>query len=377
MKILTVIGTRPEIIKMAPVIKALEERPDIESKICLTSQHKEMAKPLIDFFNIHCDYDLNVMRQNQSLHEVASAVLTALPPILLREKPDWVLVQGDTATTLSAALSAYYCRMKIGHVEAGLRTGDKHNPFPEEINRRLTDHVSDMHFVATQSAKTNLLAEGIPETNIIVTGNTVIDALYMTLERLNKSTDARAIEASIVSQVHTSLSNKRIILATVHRRESIGVGLTDIFKGLRQIAESFPDCLVIYPVHLNPNVRRQAFDILAGVERVHLLEPLDYPTFVWLMSKAYLVLTDSGGLQEEAPALGKPILVLRDKTERPEIIESGVGKLIGTKSDIIYKETARLLVDKEEYQSMARGVSPFGDGHATARILEALMKSAN
>lgn len=376
MKILTVVGTRPEVIKMAPVIKTLENNPQIESCVCVTSQHKEMVKPLIDFFGIVPDYDLNVMRPDQTLHDVASSVIQGLLPVFKSAQPDWVLVQGDTTTTLAAALSAKYAHIRVGHVEAGLRTGDDNNPFPEEMNRRVTDHLSDLHFAATSGAKNNLLAEGVSENTIFITGNTVIDALYLTLDHIKNGAKTKTIEESIYRQIKTAISDKRIILVTVHRRESFGAELNQIFLGLRKLAETFDDILVIYPVHLNPNVRKQAFEILKGIKRILLIEPLDYPSFVWLMDKSHLVLTDSGGLQEEAPALGKPVLVLRHKTERPEIIESGVGKVVGTSSTAIFETASHLLTNEYEYRSMAKGISPFGDGQASGRIVDALIKNS-
>ena len=359
---------------MAPVIHALERCKEVDSRVCITAQHREMVDPLLGFFGIKYDHDLGVMKPDQSLYDVAAAVLKGLAPVLAEEGPDCVLVQGDTTTTLTTALATYFAQIPIGHVEAGLRTGDKYNPFPEEGNRRLTDALSDLLFAPTEQARHNLLAEGVPDRRIFVTGNTVIDALYMTLDRLKEDGSSWRIERELSQKMGFVVADKRIVLVTGHRRESFGPDFDSMCLGLRRIAEAYPDIAVVFPVHLNPNVRRSVYSVIAGVEGVYLIEPLDYPSFVWLMSRAYMVLTDSGGIQEEAPALGKPVLVLRRKTERPEAVEAGVAKLVGTNSDTILSEAGRLLDDETEYASMIRNVSLYGDGRAATRVVEAIRK---
>lgn len=359
---------------MAPVLKELGKRSGIISRVCMTAQHREMVDPLLDFFGIKRDHDLNVMKPDQSLYDLTGAVIQGLAPVIAEERPDFVLVQGDTTTTLASALAAYYARVPLGHVEAGLRTGDKYNPFPEEVNRRLTDAVSDLLFPPTEQGRQNLLAEGVPDHRILVTGNTVIDALYMTLDRLEGSGSHRQIEKALSRKLGFDPGEKRIVLVTGHRRESFGAEFEGICLGLKLIAQSNPDAAVVYPVHLNPNVRRPVYHHLSDVKGVHLIEPLDYPSFVWLMNKAYLVITDSGGIQEEAPALGKPVLVLRWKTERPEAIEAGVARLVGTNPDAIASEAGRLLKDQAQYALMARKVNPYGDGCAAIRIVDAVSR---
>ena len=364
MKVITVFGTRPEAIKMIPVIKELEKH-QIDSKICVTAQHRSMLDQVLDFFGIQPDYDLNLMRDNQSLFDITINALGALERVLTQEKPNVVLVQGDTTTTFVGSLAAYYLKIKVGHIEAGLRTWDKFNPFPEENNRRLTDVLSDIHFAPTESAKENLLKEGIDESNIFVTGNTGIDTLLMTLERLKKIGD-RVLNGKF------NFSDKKLILVTCHRRESFGSALENICTALKQIAEENEQVEIVYPVHLNPNVRGIVNKHLKGIDRIHLIEPLEYASFVWLMNKAYLILTDSGGVQEEAPSLGKPVLVLREKTERREAIEAGTAKLVGTQCESIFYETQKLLHDKDEYEKMAKVANPYGDGQASVRIVEIL-----
>ena len=366
LKVMTVFGTRPEAIKLAPVIKELERRPGrFISKVCVTAQHREMLDPFLKIFDIKPDYDLNVMKPNQSLFDVTIAVLSKLEPILRKEDPDIVLVQGDTTTAFVAALAAFYFKIKIGHVEAGLRTADKYNPFPEEINRRLISHLADLHFAPTERARANLLAEGIPDEHIFVTGNTVVDALSMIPER----TKGQALLPKL--PLHPG---RKVILVTAHRRENFGQGLANICQALKRIVEQAPDVEVVYPVHLNPNVRFTVEHTLKGVERIHLVQPLDYVAFVHLMSGAYLILTDSGGIQEEAPSLGKPVLVMRRTTERPEAIEAGAAKLVGTDPDVIAQETLRLLEDKEAYARMSFVSNPFGDGHAAEHIVDVLLE---
>jgi len=366
MKVLSVFGTRPEAIKMAPVIKELERYPDrVQSRVCVTAQHRQMLDQVLGLFGITPDFDLNVMQDSQSPTQVAAAVLAKLEPILQSERPDWVLVQGDTTTVAAAALAAFYAKAKVGHVEAGLRTFDKYQPFPEEINRRVASAIADVHFAPTQRAKENLLREGIAEATIRVTGNSVIDALY-------RVADLPYDPAT--GPLRNIPWDKRLILVTAHRRENFGEGLEQICLALRDVAFDFADDVhVVYPVHLNPNVLEPAQRILSQVKGVTLIEPLEYLPLVYLMKRATLVLTDSGGIQEEAPGLGKPVLVLREVTERPEAVQAGTVRLVGANRARIVEWTRRLLSDKAEYGKMAHAVNPYGDGHAAERIVETIL----
>jgi len=367
LKILTIIGTRPESIKMAPVIKSLMNYPEeIKSVVCVTAQHREMLDQALKIFGIVPDYDLNLMNPNQSLSLLTANVLTGLDKLITFEKPDWVLVQGDTTTAMAASLVAYYHRIKLGHVEAGLRTNDKFQPFPEEINRRITDLLADAYFAPTQNSRMNLLREGICSESIVVTGNTVIDALMMISQRVA----GRPLD----SRMSTSIKNRLLILVTVHRRESFGKPLENICHALARIAYRYQDKIqMVYPVHLNPNVRKTVYEILSGIPNISLIEPVNYEELVGLMSKAYLIMTDSGGIQEEAPTLHKPVLVLRDVTERPEAIEADAAKLIGTDADRIYSETVRLIEEPEIYYQMSNAINPYGDGQASQRIVQFLL----
>jgi UDP-N-acetylglucosamine 2-epimerase (non-hydrolysing) len=367
LKVITVIGTRPEAIKMAPVIKSLMSySEEVKSVVCVTAQHREMLDQALEIFGIVPDYDLNLMNPNQSLSLLTANVLTALDEVITIEKPDWVLVQGDTTTAMVASLVAYYHRIKLGHVEAGLRTNDKFQPFPEEINRRIADILADVYFAPTQNSRMNLLKEGIRSESIVVTGNTVIDALMMISQRVA----GRPLD----SRISTSIKNRLLILVTVHRRESFGKPLENICKALARIAFSCQDKIqIVYPVHLNPNVRKSVYEILSGIPNISLIEPVNYEKLVGLMSKAYLIMTDSGGIQEEAPSLHKPVLVLRDVTERPEAIEAGAAKLIGTDADRIYSETIRLIEEPKSYYHMANAINPYGDGQASQRIVQFLL----
>lgn len=363
-KVLTVLGTRPEAIKLAPVIKELEaHRGEVTSLVCVTAQHREMLDPFLRLFGIRPDWDLNIMRPGQSLYDVTVSALNGLREVIESAHPDLVLVQGDTTTAFVAALSAFYEKTPVAHVEAGLRSHDKYNPFPEEINRRLADVLSDLYFAPTEAAKENLLREGVAEERITVTGNTVIDALFFVLEKTRGDQHPLPFEPRV---------GHRLILVTGHRRESFGPGLESICAALRRIAEANEDVEIVYPVHLNPNVREPVRRILQGAQRVHLVEPLDYVPFVRLMSRAYLILTDSGGIQEEAPSLNVPVLVMRKTTERPEGIEVGAAKLVGTEADSIYQATQRLLDDEAEYRRMASAPNPYGDGRAGRRIVEVI-----
>ena len=364
--VLCVFGTRPEAIKMAPVVRALRQRADrVRVRICVTGQHRQMLDQMLTVFDLRPDYDLAIMRDNQSLTDITAGVLTHLEPVLVKERPDWVLVQGDTTTTLSAALAAFYQRVRVGHVEAGLRTGDKRHPFPEEVNRTLVDGLCDLHFAPTERARQNLLREGIADATIRVTGNTVIDALHW----------ATTLPATAHPRVWAPPPGARLVLVTAHRHENFGPPLENICRALEEIARRFRgDVHIVYSVHLNPNVRDPVYRLLGGVANVTLLPPLDYTDLVYLLKRVHLVLTDSGGIQEEAPGLGKPVLVLRDVTERPEGVEAGTVKVIGTSRDRIVVEVARLLEDEAAYQRMARAVNPYGDGRAAERIAEALLE---
>ncbi|HEY8188549.1 MAG TPA: UDP-N-acetylglucosamine 2-epimerase (non-hydrolyzing) [Pyrinomonadaceae bacterium] len=366
MKVLTVIGTRPEAIKLAPIIRELSKRRELQNVVCVTAQHRQMLDSALELFNISPDYDLDVMAENQTPAQVASAILSKLDPILQHEQPDWVLVQGDTTTTAAAALAAFYRRVQVGHVEAGLRTFDKWHPFPEEINRRVTSAIGDLHFAPTACAKRNLMREGVSENSIIVSGNPVIDAL----ECIAQLAPTRAIEELFT---RLDLQNRRLILVTAHRRENWGAPLENICLALREIAAARSGVHVVYPVHLNPNVHDPVHRLLDRLPNVTLLPPTDYLTLVHLMRQAWIVVTDSGGIQEEAPSLGKPVLVLRQVTERPEAVEAGVVKVIGTQRQIIVNEISRLLDDAAEYEGMARAMNPYGDGHASERIVAALL----
>ncbi len=359
-KILCVVGTRPEVIKMAPVIYELRNRSWSKVLVLATAQHREMLDQMMKVFHLEADIDLNVMKHNQSLSELTANLVQKFDRVFSTEKPDLVLAQGDTTTVAMAALVAFYHKVPFGHVEAGLRSGDCYNPFPEEINRRLTAQMAQWHFAPTRRAKDNLLKEGIPETNIFVTGNTVIDALFFMLAKRNNATNL-GIDDS-----------KKLILVTVHRRESFGRPMENILSAISLLAREFNDISIVIPVHPNPNVRKLVYNKLNNQKNIDIVEPLNYEDFIHVLSKAYLILTDSGGIQEEAPALGKPVLVLREKTERPEAIEAGVAKLVGTKTEKIVKETAKLLNDTKAYREMAKGISPYGDGRAAIRIADIL-----
>ncbi|MBI5248667.1 MAG: UDP-N-acetylglucosamine 2-epimerase (non-hydrolyzing) [Desulfomonile tiedjei] len=366
LKCLSIVGTRPEAIKMAPVIHELERHAGVvESMVCSTGQHNEMLGQMLRLFGISSDCDLDVMRPNQTLSELTSRIITSLDSFVSRQQPDWIVVQGDTTTVMAAALVAFYHRIKVAHVEAGLRTWDKFQPFPEEINRKVADAISDMHFAPTLAAKNNLMREGISESSIFVTGNTVIDAALLALHQ-----DYSWVQGPL----RGIPMDKRLILVTAHRRENHGEGIKGICRALKEIAsERIEDVHIVYPVHLNPNIMQPVETYLGGIENISLTPPLDYFSLVNLMSLSYLVLTDSGGIQEEAPSLGKPVLVMRDKTERPEGVEAGTARLVGTNPDRIIKEATKLLDNPTEYEAMARAVNPYGDGQASRRIVEALL----
>ncbi len=378
-KVLIAFGTRPEAIKMAPVIKQFElNNESFETIVCVTAQHREMLDQVLNLFEIKHQYDLDLMTDNQTLHSLTSKVLLGITEVMEKEKPNLILVQGDTTTTFIASLAAFYLKIKVAHIEAGLRTQDKYSPFPEEINRCLTSHLADYHFAPTEEAKNNLLNEGIPESSIYVTGNTVIDALKWVIKKHNETSSGEKWSDFFLSQYNISLSNPpKTILVTGHRRESFGEGFKNICSALKQLAENNPDIQIIYPVHLNPNVQNPVYSILGNVKNVHLIQPLDYEPFIFLMNKSYLILTDSGVIQEEAPSLGKPVLVMRDTTERPEGVKVGTAKLVGTDSKHIVNETEKLLYDKVEYGKMAKAVSPYGNGNSSERIVDLLKRYAN
>lgn len=371
MRILNVFGTRPEAIKMAPVIHALHDAPDMDCRVCITAQHREMLDSALALFDIAPDHDLDVMRPNQDLAHVTQAVLVGMMAVLEQDRPDRILVHGDTTTTFAAALAGFYRKIPVGHVEAGLRTGERYAPFPEEINRKLTDTLCDLHFAPTPSAAHNLAVEGIDGPGVSITGNTVIDALFHVVGKLRAEpeiADAMAREFPFLS------SDKKMILVTGHRRENFGDGFERICAALGELAER-DDTEIVYPVHLNPNVREPVHDRLGGKANVHLLAPQDYLPFVYLMDRCHFVITDSGGIQEEAPSLGKPVLVMRDVTERPEALEAGTVKLVGTDSDAIAAASRALLDDSAHYATMSRAHNPYGDGHAAARIVEEIRQS--
>lgn len=368
LKILTVFGTRPEAIKMAPLVKALENCPDIESKVCVTGQHREMLDQVLNLFDIKPDFDLDIMKQGQDLTDVTCAVLTGMREVLSNYKPDRILVHGDTTTTFGASLSAYYQQIPVGHVEAGLRTGNIYSPWPEEINRKLTGAITDLHFAPTGGSKQNLEKEGVSSRSIHVTGNTVIDSLLLIIKKLEQDAD---FSQELNNKFNFLDSKKRIILVTGHRRESFGDGFDEICCALNEIS-NMDNVQVVYPVHLNPNVREPVNRILSNCKNIHLIEPLDYLPFVYLMSRSYLILTDSGGIQEEAPSLGKPVLVMRDTTERPEAIQAGTVKLVGACKEKIISEVSQLLNSESMYQKMSLAHNPYGDGNACEKIISAL-----
>lgn len=364
-KVMTVFGTRPEAIKMAPVVLELQKHADrIQTIVAVTAQHRQMLDQVLDLFQITPDYDLDIMSQGQTLYDITTKSLMGLKDVLAKEKPDLVLVHGDTTTTFAGALASYYQQVPVGHVEAGLRTGDIYSPFPEEMNRKLTGAIAAIHFAPTATAKANLLKENVNPSHIYVTGNTVIDALMTTVAGdYDFGDDLKNVD----------FQNHRVILLTTHRRENLGEPMRHIYKALRRIIEEIPDTEIVFPVHRNPLVRKVVEEELAGVDRIHLIDPMEYEPFANLMSLSSLVLTDSGGIQEEAPSLGKPVLVLRNTTERPEAVEAGTVRLIGTDKDVVYAETKRLLTDQAAYDAMSNAVNPYGDGKASQRIVQAIL----
>ena len=362
-KVMSIFGTRPEAIKMAPLVKELEKREEIESIVCVTAQHREMLDQVLETFDIKPDYYLNIMKQGQTLGDITTRALTGLERVIKECKPDIVLVHGDTTTTFAGALAAFYNQVSIGHVEAGLRTYDKYSPFPEEMNRQMVDCMTDMYFAPTDLSKTNLLKQNIDESKIYVTGNTAIDAISTTVDENYTHPELEWIS-----------ENERLILLTAHRRENLGEPMYNIFRAIKRIVDEFSDVKVIYPIHLNPKVRDIAKEVFANCDRVKLIEPLEVFDFHNFQNKSYIIMTDSGGIQEEAPSLGKPVLVLRDTTERPEGIAAGTLKLVGTDENTIYEETKRLLTDKIEYEKMSKASNPYGDGHASKYIVDAIIE---
>ncbi len=367
-----VFGTRPEAIKMAPLVKGLQACPDLQTVVCVTAQHREMLDQVLRLFDILPEHDLNIMKPGQDLFDITGNILHGLRRVFAHERPDLVLVHGDTTTTLATSLAAYYSRIAVGHVEAGLRTGDKHAPFPEEMNRKLTGALADVHFAPTPASRANLLREGVPANCIHVTGNTVIDALLVVVEKLRND---KVLQAEFAQRFSFLDPRRRLVLVTGHRRENFGEGFQNICNALADIAAEHGDVQVLYPVHLNPNVRQPVNDILAarGLANVHLIDPVDYLPFVYLMDRAHIIITDSGGIQEEAPSLGKPVLVMRDTTERPEAVEAGTVKLVGTSREKIVNEARRLLTDDQAYAVMSRAHNPYGDGKAVERIVQHIL----
>jgi len=369
LRVLSIFGTRPEAVKMAPVIQALRVRPEIESRICVTAQHRQMLDQVLDLFDLHPDFDLDLMRHDQTLADLTAEIFTRLDPLLKKEKPDWILVQGDTTTVMAASLNAFYHHIRVGHVEAGLRTGDRSQPFPEEINRRVASVVADLHFAPTGRAVANLQTEGIPDWRIALTGNPVIDALNAIISK-----PVPAAVRDFLKEKDIRPGWKKMILVTAHRRENFGAPIESICLAIRDLASAYPEQVeLVYPVHLNPNIQEPVHRLLDGIPNVTLLPPLEYLSLVHLMRASELVLTDSGGIQEEATGLGKPTLVLREVTERPEGLEAGVLSLVGTDRERIVQETERLLEDRVAYEKMAHASNPFGDGHASEKIVSALL----
>ena len=360
-KVMTIFGTRPEAIKMAPLIKELEERKEIESVVCVTAQHREMLDQVLTIFDIKPDYDLNIMKQGQTLSEITSRVLLGLEEVIKKENPNIILVHGDTTTTFAGALAAFYNGVDIGHVEAGLRTWDKYSPFPEEMNRQMVDRMTDMYFAPTSVSKNNLISEGIVDEKIYVTGNTAIDAMSTTVKK------------DYNNPILDWVGDNRMLLLTAHRRENLGEPMRHIFRAIKRIVDEYDDVRVVYPIHKNPKVREVAKEVFGDMNKIKLIEPLEVIDFHNFQNKSYIILSDSGGIQEEAPSLGKPVLVLRNTTERPEGISAGTLKLVGTDEDTIYNETKKLLDNKFEYEKMSKASNPYGDGRASVRIVDAII----
>jgi len=374
-KVLIVFGTRPEAIKMAPLVKEFQKYPDtFETKVCVTAQHREMLDQVLELFEITPDYDLDIMKTGQDLYDVTSSVLLGMKNVLTEYKPDVVFVHGDTSTTFAASLAAFYQQIKVAHIEAGLRTGNIYSPWPEEANRKLTSQITTYYFAPTATSKENLLLENVNEKDILVTGNTVIDALFLALDKIK--TD-RTLEAQIIStltELYPFSSERRTILVTGHRRENHGQGFINICTALKEIAVNNPEIDIVYPVHLNPNVQKPVLALLSDIENIYLIKPLQYEQFIYMMEKSFFIITDSGGVQEEAPSLGKPVLVMRDTTERPEAVNAGTVKLVGTDTQLIIQEAQTLLDNKAVYKTMSQASNPYGDGHACEKVVDVLRK---
>lgn len=376
-RILIVFGTRPEAIKMAPLVKAFQKYTNtFKTKVCVTAQHREMLDQVLNLFEITPDYDLDIMKPGQDLYDVTSNVLLGMKDVLVDFKPDVVFVHGDTSTTFAASLAAFYQQIKVAHIEAGLRTGDIYSPWPEEANRQLTTQITAYHFAPTTTSRDNLLKENVNEQSIVVTGNTVIDALFLALEKIKNNVE---LEQEIIKAIDASIQNSKFkikhstfILVTGHRRENHGQGLINICTALKTIAENNPEIDIVYPVHLNPNIQKPVREMLSDVANIYLIEPLQYEEFIYMMNKSYFIITDSGGVQEEAPSLGKPVLVMRDTTERPEALDAGTVKLVGTDTQLIVKEAQALLDEKETYNKMAKAHNPYGNGDACRKVVEFL-----
>jgi len=369
-KVLLVFGTRPEAIKMAPLVKCFKEDKFFDTKVCVTAQHREMLDQVLQIFDIKPDYDLNLMKQGQDLYDITSRVLISMKNVLIDFKPDIILVHGDTTTTSATALAAFYQKIKVGHIEAGLRTGDIYSPWPEEANRQITGVLAKYHFSPTETSKDNLLKENKDPNSILVTGNTVIDALFLMLEKIANNTEFRNNIIESIKTEYKIIEHRKLILVTGHRRENFGQGFINICESLKALALNNPEIDIVYPVHLNPNVQKPVKDILSRIDNVYLIKPLRYELFLYLMSKSYFIITDSGGIQEEAPSLGKPVLVMRNTTERPEAIKAGTVKLVGTNIRRVLVEAQKLLDDKIEYERMSKAHNPYGDGKACERIVK-------
>ncbi len=378
-KVLIVFGTRPEAIKMAPLVKEFQKNRDtFETKVCVTAQHREMLDQVLDLFDIVPDYDLDIMKPGQDLYDVTSNVLLGMKSVLTEFKPDVVFVHGDTSTTFAASLAAFYQQIRVAHIEAGLRTGDIYSPWPEEANRQLTTQITAYHFAPTQTSKENLLKENVNGKSIEVTGNTVIDALFLALNKINTNDELKVritkeIE-SFIDNPTFNIQHSTFILVTGHRRENHGEGFINICKALKTIAENNQDIRIVYPVHLNPNVQKPVKELLSNIDNVYLIEPLQYEQFIYMMDRSYFIITDSGGVQEEAPSLGKPVLVMRDTTERPEALEAGTVKLVGTNTALIIKEAQQLIDDQTAYENMSKASNPYGDGHACEKVVTYIEK---
>jgi UDP-N-acetylglucosamine 2-epimerase (non-hydrolysing) len=376
-KVLLVFGTRPEAIKMAPLVKAFEKEDSIISKVCVTAQHREMLDQVLEMFDITPDYDLNLMKPGQDLYDITANVLLGMKDVLSNFEPDLVLVHGDTTTTSATSLAAFYQKIKVGHVEAGLRTGDIYSPWPEEANRQITGILANYHFAPTTTSRDNLARENKDTKNIIVTGNTVIDALFLALDKIENNNELKTQIIKNINAQYKLDDSKKLILVTGHRRENFGQGFINICESLKTLAINNPDIDIVYPVHLNPNVQKPVHEILSDVSNVFLIDPLQYESFIYMMNRSYFIITDSGGVQEEAPSLGKPVLVMRDTTERPEALEAGTVKLVGTDPQKIIQEAQKLLDDKIEYEKMSKAHNPYGDGKACEKIINFIKGQTN